>query len=127
MKTRLLVLFFVLCVLAGGCSKPQADPVEEAFKRKFEALRLGITQAEVRNSLGEPSRTQSQIEEEDETIETGSGPIQIRKGDSTKVWLYTFGRKDYTLWFATKNTNDTSTGVLFMQNVISVGHATRIK
>lgn len=86
-----------------------------------------MTQAEVRNSLGEPSSTQSQIEEEDDTIKTETGSIQIHKGDSTKVWVYASGRNNYTLWFATRNTNDMSTGLLFMQNDISVGDPVRIK
>ena len=127
MKTPLLVLLFVLSALAGGCSKPQTDPVEDAFKRKFEALRRGMTQADVLKSLGEPSETQLEIEKADDTIESDSGPIHIRKGDTTKVCSYTFGRKNYTLWFATKNTNDASAGVLFMQNVISSGDEIRIK
>ncbi len=127
MKTPFLVLLFTLSVFATGCSKPQADPAEVAFKQKFEALHLGMTQAEALKSLGNPSKTRTQIEGEDDTIETKGGSIQIRKGDPTQVWLYTFGRKDYTLWFAANNTNDTSTGVLFMQNVISVGDAIRIK
>ncbi len=127
MKMQLFVFLLILSALAGGCSKPQTDPVEDAFKRKFVALRRGMTQVEVLKSLGEPSETQSEIEKEDDNIESESGPIQIRKGATTKVWSYTFGRKNYTLWFAVKNTNDTSTGVLFMQNVISLGDEIRIK
>lgn len=86
-----------------------------------------MTQAEVRNSLGEPSSIQSQIEDEDDMIKTETGSIQIHKGDFTKVWLYTVGRDHYMFWFATRNTNDSSTGVLFMQNNISVGDPVRIK
>src|SRR5439155_2233463 len=106
MKTSLFVFLFVLSALVGGRSKPQNDPVEAAFKQKFDALRLGMTQAQVLKRLGEPSKTQSQIEEEDDDIKTESGSIQIHKGDCTKVWLYVFGRMNYTLWFASKNTND---------------------
>ena len=127
MKTPFLVLLCALLAFATSCSKPQADPAEGAFNQKFQALRLGMTQAEVLKSLGNPSKTRTQIEEEDDTIETKGGVIQIRKGDPTQVWSYTFGRKDYTLWFAANNTNDTSSVVLFMQNVISVGDAIRIK
>jgi hypothetical protein len=127
MRTLFLVLLCILALLPGGCAKRQTDPAEDAFKKKFQTLRLGMTQAEVLNSLGQPSKTQSQIEEENDTIQAESGAIQIHRGDPTKVWAYTFGRNDYTLWFAMKSTNDTSTGVLFMQNVISVGDAIRIK
>ena len=127
MKTPFVALLLIFSILVSGCSKPQIDPVENAFKQKFQGLRLGMTQAEVLKNLGEPSRIQAQIEKEDDTIQTESEPIRIRKGDVTKVLVYTFGRKDYTLWFALRNTNDMSTGVLFMQNVISVGNAVRIK
>lgn len=127
MKASLLTVLFMVSLLAGGCSKPHSDPVESAFRQKFDALRLGMTQAEVRNSLGEPSFTQLQIEDADDMIKTETGTIQIHKGDSTRVWVYTSGRNHYTLWFAARNTNDMSTGVLFMQNDISVGDTVRIK
>ena len=127
MRTPFVALLLIFSVLVAGCSKPQTDPVENAFKQKFQSLRLGMNQADVLKKLGEPSRIQAQIEQEDDTIQTESEPIRIRKGDVTKVLVYTFGRNDYTLWFALRNTNDMSTGVLFMQNVISVGNAVRIK
>jgi|ERR1041385_4758914 hypothetical protein len=127
MKAAFIVFVVIFSALVGGCSKPHTDPIEDAFKEKFASLRLGMTQAEVLKRLGEPPKTRSQIEEEEDTITTESGPIQLHKGDLTKVWLYPFGRKNYTLWFATKDTNDTSAGLLFMQNVISVGDTVRIK
>ena len=127
MKIPFITLLFLLSILVAGCSKPKTDPIEDAFKQKFQSLRLGMTQGDVLKNLGEPSRIQTQIEKEDDTIETESEPIHIRKGDTTKVLVYTFGKMDYTLWLALRNTNDMSAGVLFMQNVISTGDAIRVK
>jgi len=131
---RTFLLFLMPCVLAlvGGCSKSPSDPAEDAFKEKFDALRIGMTQADVHAKLGEPTTIKSQIEEDDASFQSPTGPIQLHKGDTTTIWSYDFSLKHhnvwhYTLWFATKDTNNPSTGVLFMQNVISVGDPIRIK
>src|SRR5262245_21020403 len=111
MKRPVIVLLLILSISVVGCSKPQADPVDDAFKQKFQALQLGMTEPKILKSRGAPTRIQAQIEKEDDTIQTKSEPIHIRKGDTTKVLVYIFGKMDYTLWLALRNTNDMSAGV----------------
>lgn len=40
LKQLLLFFLFALSAFAVSCSKPQADPAEDAFSQKFQALRL---------------------------------------------------------------------------------------
>jgi hypothetical protein len=86
-----------------------------------------MVQDEVVRRLGKPAQTLFQTEEEDDTVDSPSGPIQIHKGDKVVVWKYVFGRNNYTLWFAAQNTNADAAQVLFMQNVISVGDPIRVR
>lgn len=121
-KPPLLPFLLGLLILTGTCPKVRADPAEDAFKHKFDALRIGMTQKEVATKLGNPTNAKSELEETDETVKSITGPIQIHKGDTNTIWVYTSGKNEYSLWFTIRNAYDPLSGVLFKRNVSSAGN-----
>src|SRR5205823_9115492 len=65
MKNTLVIALSCLAALAA-CSKAKPDPAEDAFRKKFDEVCIGMVQDEVVGKLGQPNRILVQTEEEDD-------------------------------------------------------------
>lgn len=100
---RFVLGFIVALALSlAACRKDDsaANAALVTFRAKFDQVREGWTQAEVREFMGDPVEVQIHTAAAAESVETARGTIAVHQGDSTTGWTYKVGAQTYVIEFA---------------------------